>query len=130
MAQFLGRNCGFVLFFFGLNYHRYAMPDALSVTVGRLVGAYIFAWIVLRVTKLIVKARAPESKYFCLVVAAITVGAQAFKISSRYEFCLLNFSSVGLPLLLVHSGRLCQFIFISALKVVLLSVASLEECSD
>ena len=67
------------IFFFGLNYHRYAMPDALSVTVGGLVGAYIFAWIVLRVTKLIVKARAPESKYFCLVVAAITVGAQAFK---------------------------------------------------
>ena len=70
---------GLFFFFFGLNYQLYAMPDALSVTVGGLVGAFVFAWVALRVTKLIMKARAPDAKYLCLIIAALSVGVQALR---------------------------------------------------
>lgn len=63
---------------FLLNYHLYVMPDALSVTVGGLLGAFIFAWIVWRVTKSIMKERTPESKYFILTVTALSVIPQAY----------------------------------------------------
>lgn len=63
---------------FLLNYHLYVMPDALSVTVGGLIGAFIFAWVVWRITKFIMKERTPESRYFILIIAALSVVASAY----------------------------------------------------
>jgi uncharacterized membrane protein YccC len=65
-------------FLFLLNYHLYVMPDALSVTVGGLLGAFIFAWVALRVTKFIMKDRAPESRSFILIIASMTVVTQSY----------------------------------------------------
>lgn len=64
--------------FFLLNYHLYVMPDALFVTVGGFIGAFVFAWLVWCVTKFIMKERAPESKYFILVLASLSVVASSY----------------------------------------------------
>ena len=63
---------------FLLNYHLYVMPDALSVTVGGLAGAFIFAWLAWLVTKLTMKERTPEYRYFILTIAALAVVATAY----------------------------------------------------
>lgn len=65
-------------FFFLLNYHLYVMPDALSVTAGELFGAFIFAWVALRVTKFIMKDHAPESRFFILMIASMNLATQAY----------------------------------------------------
>jgi undecaprenyl pyrophosphate phosphatase UppP len=62
--------------FFLLNYHLYVMPDALSVTVGGFIGAFIFAWIVWLITRFIMKERTPQFQYFLLVLASLSVVAQ------------------------------------------------------
>ena len=76
-AFWIGIATLFALFFL-LNYHLYVMPDALSVTVGGILGAFIFAWIVWRITKFIMKERTPESKYFILTIATLSVIASAY----------------------------------------------------
>ena len=67
----------FALFFL-LNYHLYVMPDALSVTVGGLIGSFLFAWVVWWLAKLVFKDRIPERRYFILVIAALSVAASAY----------------------------------------------------
>ena len=58
---------------FLVNYSLYVMPDALSVTVGSMLGIYLFSWLVWWVVKLIIKQRAPEPRYFIFVLACISM---------------------------------------------------------
>jgi hypothetical protein len=60
---------------FLINYNLYVMPDAFSVTLGTLLGSYLFAWIVWWVVKLIMKARAPERRYLVFLLACLSAAA-------------------------------------------------------
>jgi hypothetical protein len=60
---------------FLVDYHRYVMPDAVSTSVGRVVGYFLFAWIVWCLVKLTMKDRTPDARYFVLVLACVAAAA-------------------------------------------------------
>ncbi|HYA28292.1 MAG TPA: hypothetical protein VEI95_05700 [Acidobacteriota bacterium] len=67
----IGTACLFgVVFLF--NYNFYVMPNALSMSVGLLIGCYLFSWLAWYITKWIRGSeRAPEPRYFVFVLACI-----------------------------------------------------------
>lgn len=68
----IGTTCLFGVVFF-VNYRLYVMPDALSMTIGALLGSYLFGWLVWRITKLKMGSeRAPEPRYFVFVLACLS----------------------------------------------------------
>ncbi|MGF6265454.1 hypothetical protein OKW34_000232 [Paraburkholderia youngii] len=56
---------------FAINYRLYVMPDAVSITAGDLVAPFLIAWLIWRLVKWRMKERAPEQRYFVLVLASI-----------------------------------------------------------
>lgn len=69
---------------FLINYHVYAMPDALSMTIGTMLGSYLFGWLVWRVIKLRMGQRAPEPRYFVFVLACLSAAATIFPHLPRF----------------------------------------------
>lgn len=70
----IGTTLLFGVVFFA-NYSLYVMPDALSVSVGSMLGSYLFGWLVWRVVKLKMQQRAPEPRYFVFVLACLAIAA-------------------------------------------------------
>jgi uncharacterized membrane protein YccC len=68
---------------FAVHYNLYVMPDALSTTIGTLIGSYLFAWVVWRLVKFKMAARAPEPRFFVLVLATLSSFAALFPELSK-----------------------------------------------
>lgn len=67
--------CLFAVVFL-VNYFVYVMPDVLSMTVGLMLGAYLFGWLAWLVTRQVMgRERAPEPRYFVFVLACLSAAA-------------------------------------------------------
>jgi hypothetical protein len=65
--------------YFTVNYRLYGMPDAFSISLGGVIGSYLFAWIIWRVVKLSAGPRAPQGRFIIVVIASISVALQIFQ---------------------------------------------------